>query len=86
MPFVVAFGSLAKQGKFDLASIPNHKLSGLLKLAGGNTSKSSVSKIQIIRKTPQGNKRILVNAKAVLIEKSSEYDLFLRPDDVVIVE
>lgn len=86
IPFVVAFGSIAKQGKFDLASIPDHKLSGLLKLAGGHTSKRSVPKIQIIRKTPMGNKRILVNTKAVLIEKDIDYDLFLRPDDVVIVE
>lgn len=86
VPFVVAFGSIAKQGKFDLASIPDHKLSGLLKLAGGHTSKRSVPKIQIIRKTPMGNKRILVNTKAVLIEKNSAYDLFLRRDDVVIVE
>lgn len=61
-------------------------VSELIRLAGGHTSQKAVPKIQIVRKTPQGNKRILVNAKAILIQKRSEYDLFLRRDDFVIVE
>ncbi len=84
--YVVIFGSLAKQGKFNLNSIPNQKLSALLNLAGAHFPKLRVPKIQIVRRTPQGDKRILVNTRAVLNEKRSEYDLFLRPEDVVIVE
>jgi protein involved in polysaccharide export with SLBB domain len=86
LEFVVIFGAIAKQGKFDLVSNPDLTVTGLLKLAGGLTSKDSAARIWIVRKTPQGNERILVNAKAILVKKRSEYDLFLRPDDVVIVE
>lgn len=86
LKFAVAFGAIAKQGKYDLVSNPDLTVAGLLKLAGGHTSKHSVPKIQIVRKTPMSNKRILVNTKAILIEKNKGYDLFLRPDDVVIVE
>ncbi len=85
-PYVVIFGSLAKQGKFDLNSIPNQKLSGLLNLAGAHFPKLRAPKIHIVRRTPQGNKRILVNTWALLFEKRMEYDLFLRRDDVVIVD
>lgn len=85
MDFVVAFGSVAKQGKFDLASIPEHKLSSLLKLAGGLTANEGIPKIKVVRKTSQGNKTIVVDGKA-LLNKSPETDLVLKASDVVIVE
>ncbi|MDP1589356.1 MAG: polysaccharide biosynthesis/export family protein [Prosthecobacter sp.] len=84
--FVVANGSFSKPGKYDLPFDHDLTVTGLLQRAGGHRSKNFAPKIQIIRKTPQGNKRILVNTQAVLIEKRSEYDLFLRRNDVVIVE
>ena len=85
LPFVVAFGSVAKQGKFDFAGIPDHKLSGLIKYAGGLTSKSAAPKIRIIRKTDQGNKTLVVDGKA-LLEQRPEADLVLQASDVVIVD
>jgi len=85
-PSLVVFGFVSKQGKYKWTDNQEITISGLLHRAGGVTSKRKIPKIVIARLTPQGNKRILVNTKAVLIEKDSEYDLFLRPDDVVIVE
>jgi polysaccharide export outer membrane protein len=84
-PFVVAFGTIAKQGKYDLAGIPDHKLSAFIKRAGGVTSKSATPKIRVIRKTAEGNKAIVVDVKA-LLKMSPEADLVLQASDVVIVE
>ncbi len=82
-PTVTILGCVRKQGRLvldrDLTVI------GLLRLAGGPTGDQTLQ-IRIVRSTPQGEKTIIVNAKAVLIEKRAEYDLFLRPYDVLIVE
>ncbi len=61
-------------------------LTGLLELAGGITSPSKIPVITIVRRTPHGNKTILVNVKAALVQKRKDYDLFLRRDDLVTVE
>ena len=84
-PFVVAFGTIAKQGKYDFEGIPDHKLSGLIKRAGGLIYKDATPKIRVIRKTAQGNKTIVVDGKA-LLNKSPEADLVLQVSDVVIVD
>jgi|UniRef100_UPI003784DFD6 polysaccharide export outer membrane protein len=83
---VVALGNVSKTGKYLLPEDTDLSVTGLLELAGGTISKKKIPAIVIIRRTPQGNKRILVNTEAALIEKRREYDLFLRRDDVVIVE
>lgn len=85
-PSVILFGFVSKQGRYDLLDGQELTVSGLLRRAGGHVSERTIPKIVINRKTPQGNKRILVNTKAILLQKRSEYDLFLRPEDVVIVE
>jgi len=85
-PDPVVFGLVGKQGRYKLADNQEITISELLQRAGGVTSEKKIPKIIIIRKTPQGTKRILVNAKALLIERRPEYDLFLRPFDGVIVE
>jgi|GEM_PF-739051 len=79
-------GAITKPGNFGLVSHPDLTVTGLLKLAGGLISRRSAPTIYIYRRTPARNKTILVNTKALLFEKRMEYDLFLRPDDVVIVE
>ena len=84
-PFVVAFGAIAKQGKYDFEGIPDHKLSALIKRAGGFTSKSTIPKIRVIRKTAEGNKTFVIDGKA-LLNKKREADLVLQASDVMIVE
>lgn len=83
---VVAKGKVAKTGKYALPEDKDLAVSGFLELAGGHISQKKIPAIRIVRKTPQGDKSILVNTKAVLIQKRSEYDLVLRDGDVVIVE
>ncbi len=84
--FVTVFGAVAKAGKYDLPAFEDHTVSDLLHRAGGLTAKQKAPMICIHRKTPQGVKRILVNSQAALNENHGEYDLFLRIDDIVIVE
>ncbi len=86
LEFVVALGAIQRQGKYDLPVDQDTTVSAFLKRAGGYTGKNALPKIRVIRKTPQGNKSIQVNSKAVLGKEQPEYDLFLRPYDVMIVE
>lgn len=85
LEFVLVFGAVVKAGKYDVSE-HDITISDLIRRAGGLTPKTKAPKIQIFRKTPQGNKCILVNTQAALNEKRSEYDLFLRRYDVIIVE
>ncbi len=75
-----------RTGIYDLPTDKDQTVSGLLERAGGHTSEEAAPKIRIVRKTPLGNKIILVNSKAVLMQKRPEFDLFLREDDVMFVE
>lgn len=84
--YLVAHGKVLKPGKYDFPYDRDITVSEFLKRAGGPISRREVPRIQIVRHTPKGNKRILVNSRAVLIEKRKEFDLFLRWEDVVIVE
>ena len=81
---VGATGNVTKPGKYDL--LADVTVSQLITLSGGTMVTRAVPRIRIIRRTPIGEKTIIVNAKAVLVEKRAEYDLFLRPYDVLIVE
>jgi len=83
---ICVFGNVSKAGKYELPQKGDLTVSGFLQWAGGHTSKKTLPKIQIVRNTPQGNKRILVDAEAILIRKSKEHDLFLRPYDVMLVD
>jgi protein involved in polysaccharide export with SLBB domain len=83
--FVVVFGGVAKTGKYDYPPFEDLTVSDLLSRAGGLTSSNRNPKIYIYRRTPQGQKRILVNTQAALGKKHAEYDLILRIDDIVIV-
>lgn len=84
-PFFVIFGQVARLGKYELPYDGSLTISQAIENAGGHTSSEAVPKITIIRKTPQGNKFIRVNTRALLIQKDEKYDLFLRKDDVIIV-
>ena len=71
---------------FEATGIAARELTQILKarlgkasLQAAHSSQEKLPKIQI-------NKGILANTQAVMIERRSEDDLFLRPDDVVSVE
>lgn len=83
-PFVI-FGQVARPGRYDLSYDGSLTLRQAIEIAGGHTSSEAVPKVTIIRKTPQGNKFIRVNTRALLVLKDEKYDLFVRKDDVIIV-
>jgi len=85
--FFILLGQVAQPGKYALGYSYDGSLNLRLALqnAGGHTSPEAVPKITIVRKTPQGNKFIRVNTRALLILKDEKYDLFVRRDDVIIV-
>ncbi|MGV3663557.1 MAG: polysaccharide biosynthesis/export family protein [Prosthecobacter sp.] len=82
----VVRGRVVRPGKYDFPSNHDQTVSAALARAGGHTSSKPVPVIKIIRATPQGNKTILVDAHAVLVQKSAAHDLHLRGGDVMIVE
>lgn len=76
-------GGVRNPGKFELDQ--DLTVSSLIRLAGGHTSGKTPA-IRIFRTTPQGSKTIVVHSVAVFEKLKSEYDLFLRSYDVVVVE
>lgn len=83
--WVVAVGKVRREGKYELPDDNSLTVSGFLKKAGGPTS-GAMPVIKIIRRTPSGHKTILVDSHAVLVRKSKEHDIYLREQDVMIVE
>jgi protein involved in polysaccharide export with SLBB domain len=86
LEFYVMFGFVAKQGKYDLPSNEDISISQAILRAGGFAQFANKEKVKIIRKTPQGNKTILVNVDGIMRRGDLERDIFIRKDDVIIVE
>lgn len=86
LEFYVMFGFVARQGKYDLPSNEDISISQAILRAGGFAQFANKEKVKIIRKTPQGNKTILVNVDGIMRHGDLERDVFIRKDDVIIVE
>ncbi len=86
LDFYVMFGIVAKQGKYDLPANEDISISQAILRAGGFAQFANKEKVKIIRKTPQGNKTILVNVDGIMRQGDLEKDVFIRKDDVIIVE
>lgn len=86
LEFYMMFGFVARQGKYDLPTNEDVTISQAILRAGGFAQFANKEKVKIIRKTPQGNKTILVNVNGIMQRGDLEKDVFLRKDDVVIVD
>ena len=86
LEFYVMFGIVAKQGKYDLPANEDISISQAILRAGGFAQFANKEKVKIIRKTPNGNKTILVNVDGIMRRGDLERDVFIRKDDVIIVE
>ncbi|WP_395744126.1 polysaccharide biosynthesis/export family protein [Prosthecobacter sp.] len=86
LEFYVMFGIVAKQGKYDLPANEDISISQAILRAGGFAQFANKERVKIIRKTPQGNKTILVNVDGIMRRGDLERDVFIRKDDVIIVE
>jgi protein involved in polysaccharide export with SLBB domain len=80
------FGIVARQGKYDLPSNEDITISQAILRAGGFAQFANKERVKIVRKTPQGNKTILVNVDGIMRKGDLERDIFIRKDDVIIVE
>ncbi|MFO1438153.1 MAG: polysaccharide biosynthesis/export family protein [Verrucomicrobiaceae bacterium] len=85
-PTITILGNVVRSGKYDLPTNKDTTVSAELARAGGHNSGKEVPGIKIVRTTPLGEKIIVVNTHAVLVEKKAEYDLVLRTNDVIIVD
>lgn len=86
LEFYVMFGIVARQGKYDLPANEDISISQAILRAGGFAQFANKEKVKIIRKTPQGNKTILVNVDGIMRHGDLEKDVFIRNNDVIIVE
>ncbi|WP_395739141.1 polysaccharide biosynthesis/export family protein [Prosthecobacter sp.] len=86
LDFYVMFGIVARQGKYDLPANEDISISQAILRAGGFAQFADKKKVKIIRKTPQGNKTILVNVDGIMRQGDLARDVFIRKDDVIIVE
>lgn len=86
LDFYVMFGFVARQGKYDLPSNEDISISQAILRAGGFAQFANKKKVKVVRKTPQGNKTIMVNVDGIMREGDLERDIYLRKDDVIIVE
>ena len=86
LDFYVMFGIVARQGKYELPENEDISISQAILRAGGFAQFANKQKVKIIRKTPQGNKTILVNVHDIMQMGNLDKDVYIRKDDVIIVE
>jgi protein involved in polysaccharide export with SLBB domain len=86
LEFYVMFGIVARQGKYDLPHNEDITISQAILRAGGFAQFANKERVKIIRKTPQGNKTILVDVDGIMRRGDLERDVYIRKDDVIIVE
>ena len=84
-PTVTIFGKVPFQGEYALNPGHDNRVSEFVRYAGG-FAKKTLPLVQISRQTPHGSKLILLNAKAIWRDNNPDYDLFVRPNDVIIVK
>lgn len=84
--FFTIFGQVIRQGKYELPDNEDVTVSQAILRAGGFSQFAKATAVKVIRKTPQGNKTILVNVDAIMTKGELERDIFIRNNDVIIVK
>lgn len=79
------FGQIGRQGKYELPAYADLSISQALLTAGGPAQFANLKKVKVIRKTPSGNKTIIVNVEAIMEKGQLERDIYIRAGDVIIV-
>ena len=79
------FGQVARQGKYELPTNTDLSISQAILTAGGQAQFANLKRVKIIRKTPSGNKTILVDVDSIMVKGTLERDIFIRANDVIIV-
>ena len=83
---ITVFGQVIRQGKYELPENEDMTISQAILLSGGFAQFANPKKVKLVRKTPSGNKTILVNVDQVMRRGDLDKDIFLRRGDVIIVD
>lgn len=83
--YFTVFGQVLRQGKYELPFDEDVSISQAILRAGGPAQFANLGKVRLIRKTPQGNKTVLIDVDQIMTRGSLEYDIILRSNDVLII-
>lgn len=84
--FFTIYGQVLRQGKYELPQDEDITISQAILRAGGFAQFANPEKVKLVRKTPQGNKTIVVNLDSIMRRGNLEYDVYIRNNDVIIVD
>lgn len=83
--FITIYGQVSRQGRYELTAEDDLTVSQAVLRAGGFSQFAQTKKVKIIRKTPKGSVTIIVNLDDIMRLGKLEYDIPIRPEDVIIV-
>jgi len=84
--FFTIYGQVLRQGKYELPQDEDITISQAILRAGGFAQFANPQKVKLVRKTPQGNKTIVVNLDSIMRRGNLDYDVYIRNNDVIIVD
>jgi protein involved in polysaccharide export with SLBB domain len=84
--FFTVYGQVLRQGKYELPVDEDISISQAILRAGGFAQFANPQKVKLVRKTPQGNKTIMVDLDQIMRRGNLEYDIYIRDNDVIIVD
>lgn len=84
--FFTIYGQVLRQGKYELPQDEDITISQAILRAGGFAQFANPERVKLVRKTPQGNKTIIVNLDSIMRRGNLEYDVYIRNNDVIIVD
>ena len=84
--FFTVYGQVLRQGKYELPADEDVTISQAILRAGGFAQFANPNKVKLVRKTPQGNKTVIVNLDQIMRRGNLDYDIYLRNNDVIIVD
>lgn len=84
--FFTVYGQVLRQGKYELPADEDITISQAILRAGGFAQFANPQRVKLVRKTPQGNKTIIVNLDQIMRRGNLEYDIYIRNNDVIIVD
>ncbi len=84
--FFTVYGQVLRQGKYELPQDEDITISQAILRAGGFAQFANPQKVKLVRKTPQGNKTIVVDLDEIMRRGNLDYDIYIRNNDVIIVD
>ena len=84
--FFTIFGQVQKQGKYELPGDEDVSISQAILRAGGFAQFASTKAVKVVRRTPSGNKTVIVDLEDIMTNGSLDHDIYIRNNDVIIVK